>query len=141
MYRIGEISELSGVPAKTIRYYEEIGLIPPAERTANTYRVYTEVDVDRLRFIRNARALDFSLQDIEEILAFRDREEPPCQYVMDLMANHIEQISDRVRELERLRRELRHLVDVGHTLPEDIQMKNCICHIIQEETSISKQKK
>jgi DNA-binding transcriptional MerR regulator len=141
MYRIGEISELSGVPAKTIRYYEEIGLIPPAERTANTYRVYTKVDVDRLRFIRSARALDFSLQDIEEILAFRDREEPPCQYVMDLMANHIEQISDRVRELERLRRELRHLVDVGRTLPEDIQMKNCICHIIQEETSISKRKK
>jgi DNA-binding transcriptional MerR regulator len=141
MYRIGEISELSGVPAKTIRYYEEIGLIPPAERTANTYRVYTEVDVDRLRFIRSARALDFSLQDIEEILAFRDREEPPCQYVMDLMANHIEQISDRVTELERLRRELRHLVDVGLTLPEDIQMKNCICHIIQEETSISKRKK
>lgn len=136
MYRIGEISELSGVPAKTIRYYEEIGLIPPAERTANTYRVYTEVDADRLRFIRSARALDFSLQDIEEILAFRDREEPPCQYVMDLMANHIEQISDRVTELERLRRELRHLVDVGHTLPEDIQMKKCICHIIQEETSI-----
>ena len=131
MYRIGEVSEQTGQSTKTIRYYEEINLTPSAERTANGYRIYTEEDVDRLRFIRSARALDFSLEDIEEILAFRDREEPPCQYVMDLMKDHIERISDRIKELERLRSELGHLVEVGLTLPEDIQMKSCICHVIQ----------
>jgi DNA-binding transcriptional MerR regulator len=87
--------------------------------------------VDRLHFIRSARALDFSLEDIEEILAFRDREEPPCRYVMDLMKDHIDKISDRISELKRLRSELGHLVNVGLTLPEDIQMKSCICHVIQ----------
>lgn len=131
MYRIGEVSAQTGQSTKTIRYYEEINLTPSAERTANGYRIYSEEDVDRLRFIRSARALDFSLEDIEEILAFRDREEPPCQYVMDLMKDHIERISDRIKELERLRGELGHLVDVGLTLPEDIQMKSCICHVIQ----------
>jgi DNA-binding transcriptional MerR regulator len=131
MYRIGEVSAQTGQSTKTIRYYEEINLTPSAERTANGYRIYSEEDVDRLRFIRSARALDFSLEDIEEILAFRDREEPPCQYVMDLMKDHIERISDRIKELERLRGELGHLVEVGLTLPEDIQMKSCICHVIQ----------
>jgi DNA-binding transcriptional MerR regulator len=140
MYRIGEASTRAGVSTKTIRYYEEIGLIPPAERTASGYRMYVDADVDRLRFIRSARALDFSLEDIKEILAFRDREEPPCQYVIDLMEDHIDQISDRIRELERLRNELRHLVEVGLTLPEDIQMKACICHVIQEEPSVRKAK-
>ena len=131
MYRIGEVSAQTGQSTKTIRYYEEINLTPSTERTANGYRIYSEEDVDRLRFIRSARALDFSLEDIEEILAFRDREEPPCRYVMDLMKDHIEKISDRIRELERLRSELGHLVEVGLTLPEDIQMKSCICHVIQ----------
>ncbi len=131
MYRIGEVSEQTGQSTKTIRYYEEINLTPSAERTANGYRIYTEEDVDRLRFIRSARALDFSLEDIEEILAFRDREEPPCQYVMDLMKDHIDKISDRIRELERLRSELGNLVEIGLELPEDIQMKSCICHVIQ----------
>jgi DNA-binding transcriptional MerR regulator len=131
MYRIGEVSEQTGQSTKTIRYYEEINLTPRAERTANGYRIYSEDDVDRLHFIRSARALDFSLEDIEEILAFRDREEPPCRYVMDLMKDHIDKISDRISELERLRSELGHLVKVGLTLPEDIQMKSCICHVIQ----------
>ena len=84
MYRIGEVSAQTGQSTKTIRYYEEINLTPSAERTANGYRIYSEEDVDRLRFIRSARALDFSLEDIEEILAFRDREEPPCRYHCDL---------------------------------------------------------
>ena len=131
MYRIGEVSSKTGQSTKTIRYYEEINVIPRAKRSANGYRTYSEEDVDRLHFIRSARALDFSLEDIEEILAFRDREEPPCRYVMDLMRNHIDKISDRIRELERLRSELGHLVEFGLELPEDIQMKSCICHVIQ----------
>ncbi len=131
MYRIGEVSSKTGQSTKTIRYYEEINVIPRAKRSANGYRTYSEEDVDRLHFIRSARALDFSLEDIEEILAFRDREEPPCRYVMDLMRNHIDKISDRIRELERLRSELGHLVEIGLELPEDIQMKSCICHVIQ----------
>jgi len=131
MYQIGDTSSRTGLSTKTIRYYEEIHLTPPAERSSNGYRIYTDADVDRLGFIRSARALDFSLEDIEEILAFRDREEPPCQYVMDLMKDHIDKISDRIKELERLRDELGDLVEIGLTLPEDIQMKSCICHVIQ----------
>src|SRR5260370_15597153 len=103
MFQIGELSKHADVPEKTIRYYEEIGLLPPARRSANSYRVYDEADVERLRFIRRARALDFALDEIMEILAFRERNEPPCRYVMDLMHEQIDRIEDRIRNLEQVR--------------------------------------
>ncbi|MDF1501239.1 MAG: heavy metal-responsive transcriptional regulator [Anaerolineales bacterium] len=133
MYQIGEASEQTGLTAKTIRYYEEAGLIPPADRKPNGYRIYGDDDLDRLRFIRSARALAFPLEDIEEILAFRDRGEPPCLYVMTLMEDQIDSISQRILELERLRDELRRLHARGQSLPEDVDMKSCICHTIQAE--------
>src|SRR5258708_36948450 len=102
MFQIGELSKHADVPEKTIRYYEEIGLLPPARRSANSYRVYEEADVERLRFIRRARALDFALDEITEILAFQERNQPPCQYVMDLMRDQIDQVSVRIHDLEQL---------------------------------------
>jgi MerR family copper efflux transcriptional regulator len=98
---------------------------------ANGYRIYNDDVLDRLRFIRGARALDFFLKDIEEILAFRDRGEPPCRYVMGLMQEQIDEISQRIRELEGLREELRRLHVIWQALPEDVQMKACICHAIK----------
>lgn len=133
MYRIGQASSQTGLSKKTIRYYEEIGLIPPARRLPNGYRSYGDEDLERLRFIRSARALDFPLEDIEEILAFRDRGEPPCLYVMKLMEEQIDGISQRIRELEQLRAELRRLHTRGQSLPEDVEMNTCICHAIQAE--------
>lgn len=131
MYQIGEGSIQTGLSTKTIRYYEEIGLIPPAERSSNGYRIFSEEDLDRLRFIRSARALNFPLEDIDEILAFRNQVEPPCRYVMALMQKQIEEISERIHELKALREELRRLYENGQSLPEDVQMKTCICHAIQ----------
>jgi len=130
MLRIGELSERTGVPSKTIRYYEDIGLLPEPQRSPNGYRLYDEADVERLAFIRRARALDFALDDITEILAFREREEPPCRYVMDLMRSRIEAIEQRLRDLERLRDELTALYEAGQRLPEGAWMKDCVCHII-----------
>ena len=128
---IGELSTKTGVPSKTIRYYESIQILPEAQRKENGYRVYSDSDVERLTFIRSARALDFTLDDIREILAFRDREEPPCTYVMGLMKAQLTQIDQRIAELERLRGELSTLYQVGRALPEDAQMKTCVCHLIE----------
>ena len=72
-FLIGDLARQARVNPKTIRYYEQIGLLPPPKREANGYRVYDESDVVRLQFIRHARALDLPLDDIEEILAFRER--------------------------------------------------------------------
>jgi len=131
MIQIKEISSLSGVPVKTIRYYEQIGLLPPARRAKNGYRFYDEAEVDRLRFIRNARALGFHLIEIAKILSVQDRNEPPCSHVMTTLQLHMEEIEVRIRELENLRGNLAALYEAGHGLPQDVQMRDCVCHLIQ----------
>jgi len=135
MFQIRELSTKTGVPPKTIRYYEQVGLLPPAKRTPNGYRVYGNADVERLQFIRSARSLDFTLDEITEILAFRDRGTPPCQYVMNVLHNQINEIQAHILRLGQLRDELKNLYDAGRRLPDDVQMRTCVCHLIQSSTS------
>lgn len=131
MPKIGELSVKADLPTQTIRFYERVGLLPRPERAPNGYRLYESEDVQRLRFIRSARALDFSLDDIQEILDLRDRGSAPCRVVMGLMARQIEAIDDRIRELKRLRRELTRLHEAGLKMPDDVRMKACVCHLIE----------
>src|SRR5258708_24821327 len=131
MFQIKQRSEKTGISPKTIRYYESVDLLPSPKRTSNGYRLYTEADVDRLNFIGRARALDFALDEIAEILAFRERNQPPCRYVTDLMHDQIDQVSVRIHDLEQLRDELVSLYQAGQHLPEDITMRTCVCHLIQ----------
>jgi DNA-binding transcriptional MerR regulator len=131
MDTISKVSAKTGIQTETIRYYERIGLIPKPSRQANGYRLYGEADLERLNFIRSARALNFSLQEIAQILAARDREEPPCKHVMDLIQSHIDEIENRIRELEQLKGELVSLYSAGQDLPEDVQMRSCVCHLIR----------
>ncbi len=101
--RISELAREIDVNPRTIRYYEQIGLLPHPRRAANGYRVYDQSDVVRLQFIRRARALDFSLNDIGEILAFRERGEAPCLYVLRTIDQRIDEVEGRITDLERLR--------------------------------------
>ncbi|MBI1881752.1 MAG: heavy metal-responsive transcriptional regulator [Chloroflexi bacterium] len=128
--RIGELAQASGVPAKTIRFYEEISLLSPARRGENGYRRYDIEDVRRLRFIRNARGLDFSLDDLKEVLALRDQGEAPCRYVVHLVEAKATEIEERIRQLQELRQELQQLIEQAESLPDDIEMKTCVCHLI-----------
>lgn len=129
--RIGKLAQASGVSAKTIRFYEEVELLPPAQRAENSYRLYGNDDVQRLRFIRNARNLDFSLDDLREILALRDQGEAPCRYVMQLLEEKSVEIEERIRQLRALQEELQQLLARADSLPDDdIEMKECVCHLI-----------
>lgn len=130
MFQIKELSAKTGVSTKTIRYYELLDLLPSPKRAPNGYRLYDEADVERLNFIRRTRALDFALEDIAEILAFRERGEPPCRYVMKTMRQRIAEVEARIRDLERLNDELKALCEAGERLPEDAQMRTCVCHLI-----------
>ena len=84
MFSIRELSGRSGVSTQTVRYYERINLLPPAKRAENGYRLYDEVDVERLQFIRRARALDFALSEVAEILALRDHIKPLVVMYLEL---------------------------------------------------------
>ena len=135
MYSIGELGFKTGVSTQTIRYYERINLLPQPERAANGYRIYDENDVDRLQFVNRARQLDFALDDIAEILALREHGEAPCRYVMDVMQQQIKDITQRIRDLGQLRDDLIALQKIGLTMPDDVEMKECICHLLQSGIS------
>ncbi|MBI3943131.1 MAG: heavy metal-responsive transcriptional regulator [Chloroflexi bacterium] len=132
---IRDLAKMTGVPSKTIRYYEMEGLLPPPSRAANGYRCYSEADVDRLRFIASARSLGFSLADIAEVLAFRDRGEAPCLYLLDLIAQKSAEIRQRIDDLLRLESELVDLQQQARNLPtDDVEGKACICHLVKNRT-------
>lgn len=132
---IHELAQACGVSTKTIRYYESIGLLPPPRRTDNNYRHYQPADAERLRFVVGARALGFSLDEIAEILAFRELGEAPCLYVLDRLERKAAEIETRIASLRALQRDLRHLRREAENLPtDDIEGKACVCHLIQNRT-------
>ena len=114
---IHELAQVTGVPAKTIRYYESIGLMPPPERAENNYRQYTPAAIERLRYIISARSLGFSLTDIGEFLAARDEGTLPCQRVMDSIDVRIADIDRRIADLLALREALNSFRSIGASLP------------------------
>ncbi|MCW2247621.1 Cu(I)-responsive transcriptional regulator [Azospirillum fermentarium] len=108
---IGTAAKRSGVPAKTIRYYEGVGLIPSAGRTAAGYRVYSDSDVETLRFIHRARTLGFSVREVSALLAlWHDRGRASAD-VRALALDHVAGIDARIAELQAMRRTLMALVD------------------------------
>ena len=133
--RIKQFAHLTNLSPKTIRYYEDIGLLPPPSRLENGYRDYDETDVDRVRFVAGARSLDLSIDDIQEILALRERREAPCRVVLDLLHDRADEISRRIAELQRMEVELRELHRLGLTFPtDDVDGKNCVCHLVSKRT-------
>jgi len=107
--QIGELAKQSGCQVETVRYYERLGLLPRPARTAGNYRVYDEEQLERLRFIRNCRAIDMNLDDVRRLLYFRDRPELGCLEISELLDTHIERLDEQVREMVRLQRYLRDL--------------------------------
>lgn len=111
---IGEAAERSGVSAKMIRYYEEIGLLAPAGRTGSGYRVYRPEDVHTLRFVRRARDLGFSVAEIAELLALWRNRERASADVKRLALEKISELEAKIAELGAMAGTLRHLAENCH---------------------------
>lgn len=111
---IGAASQASGVSAKMIRHYEQIGLIPAAARSAGGYRTYSERDVHTLRFIHQARNLGFSIRQIAELLGLWHDQMRPSSKVKALAIKHIAALDARIDELEAMKRTLSTLVAHCH---------------------------
>lgn len=126
--RIGALADRLGLNPRTIRYYEQIGLIPAAVRTSAGYRDYDESDQVRLDFVRRSRRLGFSLEEITEILAVRERGRAPCDYVRGLLDVRLDEVDRRIRELRALETELVVLRKVADELPKEGVRT---CHIIE----------
>lgn len=110
---IGDAARRSGLPAKTIRYYEEIGLISP-ERCDNSYRDYSGDDVHRLAFLKRARNLGFSIDDCRQLMALYQDRERASQDVRAIASAHVAAIEEKVRELQSMRATLNKLIHACH---------------------------
>ena len=106
---IGEASAASGVSAKMIRYYEQIGLIKRSARSGNNYRVYGADEVHVLRFIKRARSLGFSLEETERLLALWQDRERESAAVKDVATAHIADLERRIAEMQAMVKTLKHL--------------------------------
>lgn len=116
---ISDVAERTGLPPKTIRYYEEIGLIKPG-RGANGYRDFSETDLHRLAFLGRARGLGFSIEDCRALVALYDDRARASADVKAIAQQHLDQIDHRLSELTEMRATLARLVRdcAGDTRPD-----------------------
>ena len=118
---IGELSGRTGVNIETVRYYEKIGLVPPPARTEGGHRAYEDAHVARLTFVRRARELGFTLDEVRSLLKLVDGEHSRrCADVRAVTVEHLDDVRQKIRDLKRLERTLSGIVArcEGGTLPE-----------------------
>jgi len=103
---IGRLARASGCKVPTIRYYEQIGLMPAPARSEGNQRLYERAHLDRLSFIRHARDLGFTLDDIRELLRLSEHPEAPCAQADEIATRHLASVRDRIARLRQLEQEL-----------------------------------
>ena len=129
---IGVIATQAGVPIKTIRYYEDVGLLPKPARTASRYRLYPSETVDRLQFIKKAQNLGLQLQDIREILDLADRGRCPCGHVQSVLKKRLVELRQKIADLRLIERRVQEAVRQG--CPPNFKPKGkAICPTIDRQ--------
>lgn len=130
--KIGQVATESGLPVKTIRYYEDIGLLSPiVERTRSGYRLFHPTIFNRLAFIKRAQSLGLSLQEIHEILVVHDTGELPCGVAKETLEAKLTAITEQIQALELLKSELQGILSGWEEQPPPEQVNHTICPNIQ----------
>lgn len=132
--RIGQLADKTDTTTKTIRYYEQIGLLPEPPRTPAGYRDYANDTTDLLRFIRSGQRAGMSLNDLKGIIEVRASGRTPCNHVTELIDTKISDIETRIADLERTKNELDSLRTEAKHLKPDTCGNGTICHIIYNPT-------
>lgn len=108
--RIGDLANATHTKVETIRYYEQIGLLPPPSRTSGNFRAYTPQHLARLSFIRRARDLGFTIDEVRELLSLSDQKRRSCDAVDALAREHLADIDRKIEDLRALRTELASII-------------------------------
>ena len=132
--RIGEVAATGGVPAKTIRFWEERGLLPRPTRTAAGYRSYDAAVIDRLAFIRSAQGAGLSLDEIRQVLDIGDSGTAACAHVRELVDGRLASVEARIAELKATRQHLRFLA--RRAAEQDPAECHGYCAILQAPTAM-----
>jgi len=133
--RIGQLARAAGVGVQAVRYYERIGLLLPATRGPNGYRLYGSDAPERLLFIKQAQSLGFTLDEIREILRLKHQGQSPCNCVRDLLTRKLDHLEHEMARLRRFRRDLRRTLQRAQRLPRLPHNASVICPIIQVQSS------
>jgi len=107
---IGALSKATGTTVEAIRWYERVGVLPAPARAAGNYRAYGPAHLKRLSFVRRARDLGFTLDQVRELLRLADERDRPCDAVDRVAREHLEEVERKIADLEALRRELQDLI-------------------------------
>jgi DNA-binding transcriptional MerR regulator len=129
--KIGQLAEASGLTVKTIRYYELHGLLDRPRRTPSGYRLYGQEDVERLEFIKKAKRLGLSLEEVREIFVLHRRGEAPCIHVLGLLDQKLEYLDRLVRELLAFREDLARLREESQARLAQLPAEARVCGIIE----------
>ena len=129
---VGEAARRSGVSPKAVRLYETRGILPPADRTQAGYRLYTDDDVEILRFVRRARTLGLRLNEIRRILDLQRQGAQPCHTVVDLLEGHLDDIDRTIKDLQALRHSLLQALNAARSSAQRGE-DGVVCRIIQSD--------
>lgn len=136
--KIGQLAEATGVPSRTIRYYEGIGLLPSPPRDESGYRRYTEADASLLQFIQDAKKLALSLNDIRElVLVMPSSGVPSCSHVLELLEARRQEIIESIDRAERVRRTLDRTINQCAREMESAASSDECCNIVQRGSAVA----
>jgi MerR family Zn(II)-responsive transcriptional regulator of zntA len=128
---VNQIARQAGVPAHTVRYYTRIGLLRPAKRRDNGYKEFTTREVDRLKFIRRAQRLGFTLSEIEEITRRAARHESPCPAVREIVRRRLEENRALLGEVSALVARMERALATWADMKDGVPDGNAVCALIE----------
>ncbi|BES73742.1 Zn(2+)-responsive transcriptional regulator [Marinobacter nanhaiticus D15-8W] len=130
--KVSEIARAASVNPETVRYYTREGLLNPSRNPENGYHQYSDDDLQRLKFARKARQLGFALSEIQSILGEADHHHSPCPMVRDIFARRLQDVEERLAELEALRNRMREAMTAWETMPDGNPDGHTICRLIEK---------
>jgi MerR family transcriptional regulator, Zn(II)-responsive regulator of zntA len=138
MMTVNQLSKRSGIAPHVVRYYSRIGLLAPARHPDNGYQLFSRDDAARLRFIRMAQNLGFTLEEIRHILGLSGAGESPCQEVREILRQRIEENRQRLVDFMALQRRMEQALALWEKMPDAPPHNGTVCHLIESvaETGI-----
>ena len=130
-----ELARAAGVTPETVRHYVRVGLLEPARDPANGYRIFGAEHLERLRFVRAARGLGFSVDEVVEILGHAAHGETPCPFVRERAQAHLDDVQARIAELELQRSRLERVLSLWDELPDGVPDGRRVCPLIERAAS------
>lgn len=132
MFTVSELATRASVTPDTVRHYVQIGLLQPRRNPDNGYKLFEPADVHRLRFVRQAKSLGFTLSEIREILCHAQQGESPCPRVREIIQHRITENRQHLEDLMALQQRMEVAVASWESMPDGVPSGDSVCHLIEE---------